>query len=168
MIALHGYVYKSHQKKEYKNRRRSLINLFHELISEIYGADDGELAFEYNSNEASSTAGRTEIVCQIPSQSSHGRTYAKINIFDFIWLLGEKEENDFNPAFLIHDGSYSKISKEVKIKMLKAIISRLGQKQYFITINEGELEMPSDWDNYICCKLDGSTIEGKLFGQQFD
>ena len=156
------------QEKKFQERRRSLINLFHELVSEIYGVDDGELAFEYNGNSSSSTAGRTEIICSIPSQSSHGRTYARINLFDFVWLLGEKDESDFRPSFLVHDGSYSKISREVKTKMLNAVLSRLAERQYFITINEGEFELSPDWEKYICCRLDGSKVEGKFFGQQFD
>lgn len=156
------------QEKQFQARRRGLISLFHEFVSDIYGADDGELAFEYNANESSSTAGRTEITCRIPSQSSHGRTYAKINIFDFVWFLGEKGDEDFNPGFLAHDGSYSKISRDVKKKMLKAINSRLNGKQYFITINEGELDIYPEWEDYICCRLDGSEVEGKFFHQQFD
>ena len=153
---------------QFRSRRRMLINLFHELISEIYGVDDGELAFEYNSNLDSSTAGRTEVTCSIPSQSSHGRTYARINIFDFVWFLGEKGDGDFRPGFLAHDGSYSKISRDVKAKMLKAVASRLGERQYIITINEGELDMTPEWEECVCCRLDGSEESGKFFHEQFD
>jgi len=156
------------QDKKFKDRRKGLINLFHELVADIYGSDDGELAFEYNSNGASSTAGRTEITCSISSQNSHGRTYAKINIFDFTWFLGEKRNGEFKPGVLIHDGSYSKISRDVKVKMLKAVVPRLAGQQYFITVNEGELDMMSEWSKWVCCRLDGSTVEGKFFREQFD
>jgi len=156
------------EERKFKNRRESLIGLFHELIGEIYGADDGELAFEYNSNDSSSTAGRTEIVCRIPSQSSHGRTYARINIFDFVWFLGQKGEDDFQPGFLIHDGSYSKISRDVKAKMLAAVSKRLKGQQYLITLNEGELDMTPEYDAAVCCRLDGSKVNGKFFHEQFD
>ena len=156
------------QAKDAQETRRELINLFHELIKEIYGTDDGELAFEFNSSEASSTAGRTEIFCRVPSQTSHGRTYAKINIFDFVWLLGPKHPDVFDPGFLAHDGSYSKISREVKTHMLRAISSRLKGKQYIVTINEGELADLDAWKERVCIRLDGSQEEGKLFHQQFD
>jgi len=156
------------QERKFKDRRKGLISLFHKLVAEIYGANDGELAFEYNSNDLSSTAGRTEIVCGIPSQSSHGRTYAKINIFDFVWFLGEKGADDFRPGFLIHDGSYSKISRNVKVKMLRALSSRLTDQQYILTINEGELDVTPDWDRFVCCRLDGSSVKGKFFHEQFD
>ena len=156
------------EERKFKSRREALIGLFHELIGEIYGADNGELAFEYNSTDSSSTAGRTEIVCRIPSQSSHGRTYAKINIFDFVWFLGHKGEDNFRSGFLIHDGSYSKISRDVKAKMLAAVSKRLTGQQYLITINEGELDMTPEYDAAVCCRLDGSKIEGKFFHEQFD
>lgn len=156
------------EERKFKSRREALIGLFHELISEIYGVDDGELAFEYNSTDSSSTAGRTEIVCRIPSQSSHGRTYAMINIFDFVWSLGQKGEDDFRPGFLIHDGSYSKISRDVKAKMLEAVSKRLTGQQYLITINEGELDMTPEYDAAVCCRLDGSKVKGKFFHEQFD
>lgn len=156
------------EERKFKSRREALIGLFHELVGEIYGGDDGELAFEYNSTDSSSTAGRTEIICRIPSQSSHGRTYARINIFDFVWFLGQKGEDDFRPGFLIHDGSYSKISRDVKSKMLAAVSKRLKDQQYLITINEGELEMTPEFDAAVCCRLDGSKIDGKFFHEQFD
>jgi len=91
-----------------------------------------------------------------------------INIFDFVWFLGEKGENDFKPGVLIHDGSYTKISPEVKPKILKTICSRMENQQYFITINEGELEISDDWSKHVCCRLDGSKVEGKFFKEQFD
>jgi len=156
------------EERKFKSRREALIGLFHELIGEIYGTDDGELAFEYNSNDSSSAAGRTEIVCRIPSQSSHGRTYAKINIFDFVWFLGKKGDDNFRSGFLIHDGSYSKISRDVKAKMLAAVKKRLTGQQYLITVNEGELDMTPEWDAAVCCRLYGSKIDGKFFHEQFD
>jgi len=91
-----------------------------------------------------------------------------INIFDFGWFLGEKGESDVKLGVLIHDGSYTKISPEVKPKMLKAICSRMENQQYFITINEGELEISDDWSKHVCCRLNGSKVDGKFFKEQFD
>lgn len=156
------------EERRFEQKRIDLISLFHELIDEIYGADDGELTFEYNSNHSSSTAGRTEIVCRIPSQNSHGRTYARINVFDFVWFLSPKQPGEFRPTFLIHDGSYSKISREVKSKMLHAVGKRLINQQYFVTINEDEIEMTPELEAAVCCRLDGTHAEGKFFHEQFD
>lgn len=151
-----------------REKRIRLIGLFHEIVKEIYGTEAGALEFEYIRDLKSSAAGRTEIICTIPSQDSHGRTYAKINIFDFLWFLRPREAGEFDPCFLIHDGSYSKISQEVKLKMLASVARRLNGKQYIITANEGEIDLGSEvLKDAICCELDGSKTEGKFFREQF-
>lgn len=151
-----------------RNRRSDLIKLFQELVLEIYQTQDGILEFDYIAEQKSSIAGRTEILCSIPSQGSHGRTYGKINIFDFVWFLRDRDEGEFKPEFLIHDGSYAKISKEVKQRMLQAIISKIGDnKQYIITLNEGEIQNLEQYEGYVCCILDGSSTQGKFFKEQF-
>jgi uncharacterized protein YydD (DUF2326 family) len=155
-------------EKKNREKRKRIINLFHDLVSEVYGVDDAVLEFDYVNSPESDVAGRTEIVCSIPSQGSHGRTYAKINIFDFVWFLREREPDEFDPGFLFHDGSYAKISTEVKQKMINAVTKRLGSKQYFITVNEGELNFTPDLEKQICRTLDGSQTEGKFFREQFE
>ncbi|AZZ35418.1 hypothetical protein CIK05_00925 [Bdellovibrio sp. qaytius] len=151
-----------------RNRRSELIKLFQELVLSIYETQDGTLEFDYISEQKSSIAGRTEILCSIPSQGSHGRTYGKINIFDFVWFLRNRESEEFDPEFLIHDGSYAKISREVKERMLQTIINKIGnKKQYIITLNEGEVQDLSKYQQYVCCILDGSSTEGKFFKEQF-
>lgn len=159
-------------KRELKGserNRRALIGLFHAIVAEVYGVEDAELSFEYNSSPKSTTAGRTEIVCQIPSQNSHGRTYAKINIFDFVWFFRQRGQGEFDPGFLIHDGSYSKISRDIRVKLLAAAEERSGPgKQYIVTVNDGEVEWNAGLEQSVCCRLDGNSAEGKLFGIQFD
>lgn len=149
-------------------RRGEMIQMFHQLLKEVYKTDDGLLEFEFISEDTKTTAGRTEVNLTIPSQESHGRTYSRVNIFDLIWFLRERDPGEFNPNFLIHDGSYAKISRDVKPLMLRAIASRLGSnKQYIITLNEGELQELEEFSAHVCCTLDGSKETGKFFHEQF-
>lgn len=157
---------KERQKKE--EQRKETINLFQKLMFEVYGSDDGGLEFDYVDNKSSSIAGRSEVHCTIPSQDSHGRTYSRINLFDLVWFLRPRDSDEFDPNFLIHDGSYCKPSPEVTEAMLEAAKTRIGQsKQYIITANENEIPDIESYGENICIELDGSRDDGKWFHQQF-
>lgn len=127
-------------EKKSRDTRIKMIELFHDLVNSIYHTEDGVLDFQYNDESKSSTAGRTEISCSIPSQQSKGRTRAKICIFDYVWFLRLRAKNEFNPQFLIHDGPFSSISPEPKKNMLQYLSQKTleQEKQYIITANENE------------------------------
>lgn len=157
---------KDHEKNN-RNKRTKIIELFHKFLREIYHSPDGTLEFNFINKISVSNSGRTEVNCSIPSQESHGRSYARINLFDLMWFLRSRDASEYDPEFLIHDGSYVKISPSVKSAMLNSIINRIGQKQYIITLNEGEMADLNNYKDYINIELDGSSMEGKFFGEQF-
>jgi uncharacterized protein YydD (DUF2326 family) len=159
------------QEKKDRNKRQKLIQLFYDLVLEVYGTEDGNISFEYTDDSKSSVAGRTKIQCSIPSQNSKGRNHAKICLFDFVWFLKESNTPNYSPEFLIHDGPFSDISPIPKQNMLK-LISRMSldeKKQYIVTANANEL--PESFDSIPHHKaiiLDGNSVEGKLFGEQYE
>ena len=161
---------KNVKKLESSNRkdRKKIIELFQDLVLSVYNNPECSLNFELNTNSSSSICGRTEIECSIPSDKSHGRTNAKICLFDFTWFL--HESSLYNSDLLIHDGPYSKISSEVKHNMLNLIQSKIEgkQKQYVITINESELPYLEDYRKFFAKELRGDSPSGKFFKEQFD
>lgn len=159
------------QEKSSRSKRQSLIKLFHDLVEDVYSKEDGTISFDYVSESSSSIAGRTKIDAKIPSDKSKGRTYAKICLFDFVWFLKAKHTDEYNPEFLIHDGPFSGISTEPKKNMLKLIGARSKSlsKQYIITANADELpDDLSEVDFHIAITLDGSSVQGKLYGEQYE
>lgn len=157
-------------EKKNRKKRENIIELFQNIVNEVYLTEDAVLNFEYNDNLQSSIAGRTEVLCSIPSQQSKGRTHAKICIFDYIWLLRERENDEYNPFFLIHDGPFGSISPEPKKRMLTRMIEELAdtEKQYIITANDFELPNVKKFRKYACIELDGSKVSGKFFGEQYE
>ena len=157
-------------EKKNRKKREALIELFQSLVTDIYSTEDAVLDFEYNENLQSSTAGRTEVLCSIPSQQSKGRTHAKICIFDYVWFLRNRTKSEYQPEFLVHDGPFSSISPEPKKRMLKRIAAETlkNKKQYIITANDVELPDLEDFENHVCIKLDGSKDAGKFFGEQYE
>lgn len=157
-------------EKKSRKKREELIELFQSLVTDIYLTEDAVLNFEYNDDLQSSTAGRTEVMCSIPSQLSKGRTHAKICIFDFVWFLRKRTKSEYDPQFLIHDGPYSDISPEPKKRMLNRMAgeSLKHHKQYIITANDVEIPDLQDFLQYVCIRLDGSKENGKFFKEQYE
>lgn len=156
-------------EQTHKERTKKIIELFQDIVSKIYDNDESSLNFNLIKEKEKSTLGRTEIECSIPSDSSKGRTHAKICLFDFTWFLFDNP--DYNPDFLIHDGPYSDISSsKIKENMLNFMIEKLkdSNKQYIITINENELINNNIYEDYFIKELNGNNIEGKFFKEQFD
>lgn len=149
-------------------RREELTQKFAEIITYVYQKPDCNLTFEFNNNLNSTICGRTEINCSIPSDKSHGRTNAKICLFDFTWFFDES--NIYKSGFLIHDGPYSKISEDVKLRMIEYIVAELKDKknQYIITVNESELPNYMLYKDYFCKELNGESNFGKFMKEQFD
>lgn len=147
-----------------------MIKSFLFMVKECYQSNEGAIEFSYNDNIDLSSAGRTEIICSLSSDVSHGRTNAKICLFDFTWFLRERQGDEFNPEILIHDGPHAKISEHVKYRMFKMIRDLLGSssKQYVITANDNEVPHLEEFKKNICITLDGSSEDGKFFGVQYE
>lgn len=162
-------------KDSFKKRaesRKQTIKLFQDLVFKVYKSKDGALDFDFNDALSSSIAGRTEIICSIPSQDSKGRMNAKISIFDMVWFLRNRiiDDEEFNPCFLFHDGPYSIISPEPKSLMIKEFDSlcRASGKQYIITANTSDFQDSDEIEKFASITLDGSSENGKFFKEQFE
>ena len=155
---------------DFKKFKFSMIKLFLGMVKDSYHTNEGALEFIYNDNINTSTAGRTEVICSLPSDTSHGRTNAKICLFDFTWFLRKRADGEFDPKFLIHDGPYSKISTNVKYNMLKMIHDRTlnENKQYIITANDNEIPHLQEFESSVRLRLDGTDISKKFFGIQYE
>lgn len=126
---------------EYKDLIKKLEGTFDKLVNVAYG-EEGVLEYEYDNRTAlNATTGRIKIKCSIEDESSHGRLYMKINMYDLSWFLN-RVDNNADIQFLVHDGSYCKPDISVKEKLLDYIDEYLLQRQrgqYFITVNIDEL-----------------------------
>lgn len=148
---------------------------FNNLLHQAYN-EKGILDFEYdNRTGQNDTTGRTKVRCKIDDEKSHGRLYMKINIFDLTWYLN-RVKNGLSINFLVHDGSYCKPDKDVKVKLLKyvdAILNSYQRGQYFITINidelnEKDLKYFKDNDKVVV-KLDKSNgHKNRFFGFKYN
>lgn len=134
---------KENTYSNYKNNITGIETLFNEFVNIAYG-ESGVLEFELNNKTGINNAtGRIEINCQIDDEKSHGRLYMKINMFDLTWFVNGLGNDDGEIPFLIHDGSYSKPDKHAKKRLLfyvDEVLNRIGQGQYFITVNIDELD----------------------------
>lgn len=133
---------KNDEFKVQKDNISTLAKIFNELMEQAYN-EQGILDFEFdNKTGETSSTGRVKIMCKINDEKSHGRLYMKINMFDLTWFLNRVRQGK-NISFIIHDGSYCKPDKEVKVRLLKyvdTIMKTFGRGQYFITINIDELD----------------------------
>ncbi|MBU3198159.1 DUF2326 domain-containing protein [Clostridium estertheticum] len=127
----------------YKETIKEAINRFNEILKVTYN-EGGVLQFEFNNGTNKNDAtGRIKIACSILDESSHGKTYMKINMFDLTWLI-QRVENDACLQFLIHDGAYVKPdNKQAKYRLFTYVdeyLIKKGKGQYFVTLNLDELE----------------------------
>lgn len=142
--------------EKYKDLIDTLENTFENLTNIAYG-EEGILEYEYdNRTSLNIPTGRIKIKCSIDAESSHGRLYMKINMFDLTWFINRVDMN-VDMQFLFHDGSYCKPDKSVKEKILDYINAYLVEKQrgqYFITINVDEMNQ----EKIEAFKLQGNVV----------
>ncbi|MEG0669147.1 MAG: DUF2326 domain-containing protein [Clostridium sp.] len=157
--------------KEYKGKIRDCENVFNQIVKNTYG-QEGVLQFEFvNGTNKKDNTGRVKVKCSIVDESSHGRSYMKINMFDISWLV-ERIKNNKELAFLIHDGSYVKPdNKSAKYKLIKYIDEFMisnKKGQYFITLNKDELSNEDIHklidDNKVVAFLDNVNDEDRFMG----
>lgn len=126
---------------KYNDLIKKLEGTFDKLVNVAYG-EEGILEYEYdNRTTLNATTGRIKIKCSIEDESSHGRLYMKINMFDLSWFLN-RIDNNVDIQLLVHDGSYCKPDISVKERLLDYVNEYLLEKQrgqYFITLNIDEL-----------------------------
>lgn len=161
---------KSDRSTPVRTKKSEMIKSYLNMVYECYGNREGVLEFSLMDNTSAANVGRTEVACSLSSDASHGRSNAKICLFDFVWFLRDRLDNEFDPRFLIHDGVHAKISPDVKYKMLKMIdkLTCDSGKQYIMTANENEIPKLEEFEDKIAIELDGSCETGKFLGKQYE